>query len=160
MRFLPTFTDINLGEQWLMSMDEAAEKVGINIQYCASLPRHILQPLKIPCVTHSRTSDDYALHLKNLAYFQWNIGISSMFADAIDIAPFKDVLWSRSVQNGSTYGPSDMEVLLDREILIATLSTGPVGLGDAINYTNLQRIMKCCRQDGLILKPDRPHLQQ
>jgi hypothetical protein len=83
-----------------------------------------------------------------------------MFADAIDIAPFKDVLWSRSVQNGSTYGPSDMEVLLDREILIATLSTGPVGLGDAINYTNLQRIMKCCRQDGLILKPDRPHLQQ
>ena len=48
-----------------------------------------------------------------------------------------------------------MEVLPDREILIATLSTGPVGPGDAVNYTNVERIMKCCRQDSLILKPDR-----
>ena len=39
---------------------------------------------------------------------------------------------------------------------IATLSTGPVAPGDAINYTNVERIMRCCRQDGLILKPDRP----
>ena len=36
------------------------------------------------------------------------------------------------------------------------MSTGPVGSGDAINYTNVERIMKCCRKDGLILKPDRP----
>jgi hypothetical protein len=79
-----------------------------------------------------------------------------MFADAIGLAPFKDVLWSTSVQPGSPYTSSAMEVLPDREILIATLSTGPVGPGDAINYTNIQRIMKCCRQDGLILKPDRP----
>jgi hypothetical protein len=49
-----------------------------------------------------------------------------------------------------------MEVLPEREILIATLSTGPVSPGDAINYTNAERIMKCCRPDGLILKPDRP----
>ncbi|CAF4450799.1 unnamed protein product, partial [Rotaria magnacalcarata] len=36
--FLPTRTDINLGEQWLMSMGAAAEQFGINIQYCMSLP--------------------------------------------------------------------------------------------------------------------------
>lgn len=47
-------------------------------------------------------------------------------------------------------------MLPEREILVATLSTGPVGPGDAINYTNVERIMKCCRQDGLILKSDRP----
>ena len=39
---------------------------------------------------------------------------------------------------------------------MATLSTGPVGPGDGINYTNVERIMKCFRPDGLILKPDRP----
>ncbi len=133
-----------------MSMGASAENVGINIQYCASYPRHVLQALQIPRVTHARASDDYALHLKNPAYLQWNIGISSMFADAIGIAPFKDVFWSTSVQPASPYGISA------REILIATLSTGPVSPGDAINYTNVQRIMKCCRQDGLILKLDRP----
>ncbi|CAF4204876.1 unnamed protein product [Rotaria sp. Silwood2] len=153
--FLPTRTDIDLGHQWLMSMGEAGEKIGMNIQYCMSLPRHILTALQIPRVTHARTSTDYAFHLHGKAQ-QWAIGISSMFADAMGLAPFKDVFWSTSFQPGSPYKPDAEEVLPEREILIATLSTGPVGPGDAINYTNVQRIMKCCREDGLILKPDLP----
>ena len=113
--------------------------------------------LEIPRVTHARASGDYACSFnESNETSQWNIGITSMFADAIGLAPFKDVLWSTSLQPGSPYTSSAIEVLPDREILIATLSTGPVGPGDAINYTNVQRIMKCCRQDGLILKPDRP----
>jgi hypothetical protein len=153
--FTPLFTDIYLGHQWLTSMGEAGEKVGMNIQYCMSLPRHILTALEIPRVTHARTSTDYAFHLTGKAE-QWAIGISSMFADAMGIAPFKDVFWSTSFQPGSPYGIGAHEVLPEREILIATLSTGPVGPGDGINYTNVERIMKCCRKDGLILKPDRP----
>ena len=102
-----------------------------------------------------RTSPDYALHLSGLEQ-QWAMGISSMFADALGLAPFKDVFWSTSEQPGRSYGPFTKEVLPEREILIATLSTGPVAPGDAINYTNVERIMKCCRKDGLILKPDRP----
>ena len=154
--FRPTRTDINLGEQWLMSMGAAAEKVGINLQYCMSLPRHILQALQIPRVTQTRTSDDYAVQLTDRKRSTWNIGITSLLADAVGLAPFKDVLWSTSEQPGSPYKPSPMEVFPDREILIATLSTGPVGPGDAIQYTNVSRIMRCCRQDGLILKPGRP----
>ncbi|CAM2722812.1 unnamed protein product [Rotaria socialis] len=153
--FLPTRTDIDLGHQWLMSMGDAGEKIGINIQYCMSLPRHILTALQIPRVTHARTSTDYAFHLRGKAQ-QWAIGISSMFADAMGVAPFKDVFWSTSFQPGSPYKPDAKEVLPEREILIATLSTGPVGPGDAINYTNVQSIMKCCREDGLILKPELP----
>jgi hypothetical protein len=155
MEFTPLRTDIHLGHQWLMSMGDAAEKTGINLQYCMSLPRHILTALEIPRVTHTRTSTDYAFHLEDEAQ-QWAMGISSIFADAIGLAPFKDVFWSTSVQPSAPYKGSPHEVLPDREILIATLSTGPVAPGDAINYTNVQRIMKCCRQDGLILKPDRP----
>ncbi len=79
-----------------------------------------------------------------------------MFADAIGLAPFKDVFWSSTLEPGAPYKGSPREVLPDREMVIATLSTGPVGSGDAINYTNVERIMRCCRQDGLILKPDRP----
>ena len=79
-----------------------------------------------------------------------------MFADAIGLAPFKDVLWSTSLQPDAPYQPTPEEVLPERGILVATLSTGPVAPGDRINYTNVQRVMRCCRKDGLILKPDRP----
>jgi hypothetical protein len=154
--FRPTRTNIHLGEQWLMSMGAAADKLAINIQYCMSLPRHILQALEIPRVTHARASDDYAFHLIDRSKSTWNIGVTSLLIDAVGLAPFKDVLWSTSEQHGAPYKPSPMETLPDREILIATLSTGPVGPGDAIQYTNVTRIMRCCRQDGLILKPDRP----
>jgi hypothetical protein len=154
--FLPIRTDINLGEQWLKSMGAAAETVGMNIQYCMGLPRHILQALEVPRATHARVSADYAVGLMNRTKQQWNIGITSMFADAVGLAPFKDVLWSTSMQPGSPYEVSAIEELPDREILIATLSTGPVACGDGINYTNIERLMRCCRQDGLILKPDRP----
>ncbi|CAF1248650.1 unnamed protein product [Adineta steineri] len=154
--FTPLCTDIHLGQQWLTSMGAGAEQVGMNLQYCMSLPRHILTALEVPRVTQARASTDYALHLKKQTVPQWAIGISSMFLDALGIAPFKDVFWSTSVQPGAPYGFSPREVLPEREILIATLSTGPVGVGDGIRYINAERIMKCCRQDGLILKPDRP----
>lgn len=136
-------------------MGAAADQVGINIQYCLSFPRHALQALKIPRVTQVRVSNDYAVHLSQ-HNSQWNIGVSSMLADAIGLAPFKDVFWSNSNEPGSPYNASAIEPVPDREILIATLSTGPVAPGDAINYTDVHRIMRCCNENGLILKPDRP----
>jgi hypothetical protein len=154
--FRPTHSDIDIGEQWLSSMGAAAEKVGLNIQYCMSYPRHLLKALELPRVTHARVSNDYAVSLMDRHKPQWNIGITSMFADALGIAPFKDVLWSTNVQPGSPYGTKASELVPNRQIIMATLSTGPVAVGDGINFTNIQRIMRCCRQDGLILKPDRP----
>ena len=79
-----------------------------------------------------------------------------MFTDAVRLAPFKDFSWSTSLQPGSPYKPNPDEVPSEREILIATLPTGPVDPGDAVSYTNVQSIMKCCREEGLILKPHRP----
>jgi hypothetical protein len=153
--FTPTRTDIDLGRQWLVSMGEAADKVGINIQYCMSLPRHALQALEISRVTQARVSDDYFVHIVQ-RISQWNIGVSSMLADALGMAPFKDIFWSTSIQTGAPYSRSVKEPLPDREIVIATLSTGPVAYADGLDYTNVTRIMRCCRLDGLILKPARP----
>jgi hypothetical protein len=62
--FIPTYTDIHIGHQWLTSMSEAAEKLGINIQYCMGLSCHILHALQVPRVTHARVSGDYAGHLE------------------------------------------------------------------------------------------------
>jgi hypothetical protein len=154
--FEPLYTDIHLGHQWLMSMGDAADKLNITIQYCMSLPRYILAAIEIPRVTQTRVSTDYALHLEGKAQ-QWTIGISSMFADAIGIAPFKDVFWSTASQPGSTnYTPTAHEIQAKREVAIATLSTGPVSPGDGIPYANYDTVIQCCRADGLIFKPDHP----
>ncbi len=34
----------------------------------------------------------------------WMVGISSMFADAIGLAPYKDNFWTTAVQPGNPYG--------------------------------------------------------
>lgn len=137
-------------------MGTAADQVGVNIQYCLRLPRHGLQALEIPRVSRARVSNDYALHIvQNNSKPQWNIGISSMLASAIGVAPFKDVLWSSVNEPNAPYPAPVMEPVPDREILIATLSTGPLAPGDGIDYIDVARIMRCCREDGLILKPDR-----
>ena len=153
--FIPTRQNISLGRQWLISMGKAAEQFNINIQYCMSLPRHGLQALEINRVTQARVSDDYYVHIVDKIP-QWKIGISSMLVNALGMAPFKDIFWSNEVEPGAPYKPSVKEVLPDREILISTLSTGPVAVGDGIDYVDRVRIMRCCRQDGLILKPSKP----
>lgn len=153
--FRPAQTEINLANRWLTSMGEAADKVGINLHYIMAYPRHILKALEIPRVTQARASDDYYTDIRHWNASQWNMGITSMLLDALGIAPNKDVLWSTSEEPGNPYGQGTSETLPDRAIAMATFSTGPVGVGDAINFTNKERIMRCCRSDGLILKPDR-----
>ena len=49
-------------------------------------PRHLLQSFEIPSVTQSRFSGDY-----HAGSSQWEIGYQAIFAEALGIAPFKDV---------------------------------------------------------------------
>ena len=49
-------------------------------------PRHVMQSVAIPAVTHSRASGDY-----QPSNSQWNIGDSSILTHSIGLAPFKDV---------------------------------------------------------------------
>jgi hypothetical protein len=37
---------------------------------------------------------------------QWKIGVSSMFAHALGLAPSKDTLWTSKTQNGNPKYPS------------------------------------------------------
>ncbi|XP_046547865.1 uncharacterized protein LOC124257770 isoform X1 [Haliotis rubra] len=142
-------TDIDLGRQWLTQMGNGAAKNGLTIQYCMSYPRHMLQSLEIPVVTQARASHDNRPGTDN-----WKIGVTSLFAWAIGIAPFKDIFWTTSVQPGNTYNSTEPYPSL--HAVVATLSTGPVGIGDMIGGTNKTLIMKSVNADGLILKPSRP----
>ncbi|XP_071096650.1 uncharacterized protein [Haliotis cracherodii] len=144
------WSDIDLARQWLHQMGNGAAKNGLTVQYCMALPRHAMQSLEIPVVTQARVSGDYIPGTAN-----WKLGISSIFAYALGIAPSKDNFWTTGVQPGSKYG-NKTEPCTSLNALVATLSTGPVGISDMVGGTNKTLVMKCVNADGLILKPSRP----
>ncbi|ELT88253.1 hypothetical protein CAPTEDRAFT_222495 [Capitella teleta] len=142
----PVYTDLFLGRKWLMQMGEAAERNGISIQYCLTLPRNLLSTLEIPAVTQSRASGDYQKLSNN-----YDIGISSLFADSFGIAPFKDNFWTMTEQPGNKYHHTEPRPSL--QAAVALLSTGPVGVSDRIGYSNVSLIHSLIMADGRLLKP-------
>eukprot|EP01060_Flectonema_neradi_P036317 TRINITY_DN694_c0_g1_i1.p1 TRINITY_DN694_c0_g1~~TRINITY_DN694_c0_g1_i1.p1 ORF type:complete len:723 (+),score=190.92 TRINITY_DN694_c0_g1_i1:41-2209(+) len=143
-----------MARTWLMQMGAAAEKHNLTIQYCMAYPRHALQSIEIQHVSQIRASDDYVPGHNNPPP-NWNLGGSSMLAHAIALAPFKDNFWTSHQEPGGSCG-NTTEPDVERHAAVATLSTGPVTVGDGIAYFNKSLIMKSCRPDGLLLKPDRP----
>nr|XP_022327168.1 uncharacterized protein LOC111126669 isoform X3 [Crassostrea virginica] len=148
-------TDLYLGERWMRQMAEAAEELNLTIQLCMSLPRHALMSVSLPAVTQARVSQDYHLEPE-----QWRIGISSILASALLLAPSKDTFWTTVRQTGNPLYPVGfldvMEPYPELEALVATLSTGPVGPGDKINGTNVDLLMRCCDGNGRLMKPSFP----
>ncbi|XP_041369520.1 uncharacterized protein LOC121383515 [Gigantopelta aegis] len=144
-----TVTDISLGRTWLLQMGRAARNNGLTIQYCMSLPRHAMQSIEVPVVTQARVSGDYRAGGE-----QWRIGVASLFADAMGIAPFKDTFWTTKDQPGNKYNLK--EPYAELQLTAATLSTGPVGPSDMIEHTNVSLLMTCCNADGMVLKPTKP----
>ncbi|KAL4219038.1 hypothetical protein ACF0H5_021621 [Mactra antiquata] len=145
-------TSLTLGTQWLTQMGQAAQENGLTIQYCMAMSRHALQSIEIPAVTQARVSDDFLFKARE----QWRIGETSIFANAINVRPYKDTFWTTSVQPQNRYGKESKYPGL--ESVVSSLTRGPVGPGDKIGYTNKTLLMRCCRQDGLLLRPSRPAL--
>ncbi|KAK7098683.1 uncharacterized protein [Littorina saxatilis] len=144
-----TQSTVDVAKTWLMQMGQAARATGLTIQYCMSNPRHAMQSLEIPAVTHARVSVDYRPGLD-----QWQIGVTSILAHALGLAPWKDNFWTVTEQPGNTYNMSEPDPEL--KAVVSTLSTGPVGSSDMLQHTNVSLLMQCCRVDGLILKPSKP----
>ncbi|XP_071115644.1 uncharacterized protein [Haliotis cracherodii] len=148
---VPSLTeDVYLAEMWLNQMGRGAAKNDLTIQYCMALCRHALHAISIPVVTQVRASTDY-----HPGRQQWRIGVTSLLAWAIGIAPFKDNFWTTTVQPRGLH-TDRTEPYPELNALVATLSTGPVGPSDMIGKFNKTIIMKSVNSEGLILKPSRP----
>ena len=66
---------------------------------------------------------------------------------SLGLRPFKDVFLS------DTSGP---EQHADVEALLSALSTGPVGIGDPLGRADRGIVMRTCRADGVLVRPDVP----
>ena len=108
-----------LGRTWLREMGEAAQELGLTIQYCMPWPQHIMQSLEMPAVTQVRVSDDY-----KPGNLQWKIGDTTMLAHALGLAAFKDNYHTTTNQDGCK-GSSEPYPAL--ETYVSALSGGPIG---------------------------------
>ena len=76
----------NFADNWLSSMGDAARDNDLTIQYCMAWPRHYLEASSIYRVTQIRVSGDY-----QPGNTQWRIGDTTILAEALGLAAFKDV---------------------------------------------------------------------
>ena len=135
-QYSPAFSsNVDTGEAFLDDMSRACLQNGITMQYCMALPCYFLQGSRYDNLTTIRTSGD------RFETNKWNNFLyTSRLAESLDILPWADVYMSRETGN----------------ILLSTLSAGPVGTGDAIGAEDKANLMRAVRADGVIVKPDAP----
>ena len=146
-------TGLHNAEGWYDNMASAAGKRGLTMQLCMASPGFLMQALKHPVETHIRTSHDYKGGIAK-AFFWVPFHKAGLFAWSVGLWPFK-------VNFQSTAGQKPAYNIIPEanpmeEALVASLSGGPVGPSDKIGASDRELILKTCRKDGLLLKPDRP----
>jgi len=129
-------------EQWLSNMHGAAAEAGLTTQICMTGAAHLMQAASHNNVTTVRTTIDYTKDVCKECYWP-QFHINNMVAGALGVWPFKD-----NFQSSELHGQA--------EALVSSLSAGMVGVSDAIGKTVKDFVLATCRQDGVLLKPDRP----
>jgi hypothetical protein len=134
--YSPAFgSEPGTGEAFLDQMARGCREQGITLQYCMPYPGFFLQGSRYDNLTTIRTSED------RFNPDKWNNFLyTSRLACSLGIWPWADVYMSTEMDN----------------VLLSTLSAGPVGIGDAIGAENKSNLFQAVRADGVIVKPDAP----
>ena len=127
--------NLNDPPAFMNDMAASAAADGINLQYCMGMPRHFLQGSLYSNLITMRVSVD------RFEISKWNTFLyTSRLASALGAWPWTDVYPSAETRN----------------LLLDTLSAGPVGVGDALGALSTNNLAKAVRPDGVIVKPDVP----
>jgi hypothetical protein len=134
--FSPELSSIpGKGVAFLDHMASAMAARGITMQYCMPYALHIIQGAKYPNLTTIRAAGD------GLTRSKWTpIVFNARVIREVGAWPATDVLAS-----------SDTAAML-----FATLSGGPVGVGDSFEQLDRTNIFRAARLDGEVVKPDEP----
>jgi uncharacterized protein (TIGR03437 family) len=130
-----TADNLNDPNAFFDNMASIASAHGITMQYCMARPHDFLQSTRYNNLTTIRVTSD------RFEPSQWNAFLyGSRLASALGVWPWADVFMSGETEN----------------LLLATLSAGVVGIGDAIGQLNKDNLVRVVRGDGIIVKPDLP----
>jgi len=124
---------VDQGDAFMDNMARACKDRGLTMQYCMAMPCNFLEGSKYENLTTIRVSDDGFMRARWMPFL-----FTSRLASALGIWPWTDVF--RSTDRDS--------------LLLADLSAGMVGIGDAIGRENRANVMLAVRPDGVIVKPD------
>lgn len=127
---------------WQEGIDAAAARRGITLQWCMATPADFCVAAGLDQVTSIRTSGDHGYIATPEMLWAWFLYTNAL-ARALGLTPFKDVFFSSG---------EHAEV----EALLSVLSTGPVGVGDALGKADPVVVARTCRADGVLVKPDLP----
>lgn len=133
----PAAADFNLTDPdaFLDNMASALGAAGRQIVYCMPLSTHILQASKYDSVVSVRVSNDAFRRGK------WDeLLFDSAVPSALGLWPFTDAFVSANT----------------KDVLLATLTAGPIGSGDSVGSVNAANLSQAVRADGVIVKPDVP----
>ncbi|MFX0023133.1 MAG: hypothetical protein ACFE9S_12470 [Candidatus Hermodarchaeota archaeon] len=139
-------------EDWLNSMATAAKENSVDIFYCMQTPGILLYSIKHSNANISRCSGDYN-HRWPLSYRFIHSTQTNILFNAIGINSHPDVFRSRSMENVKIRPFS--ESYPEFNCLYQILNAGVVAPGDRKEYVNWPLLQKTCRDDGLLLKPDK-----
>ncbi len=131
---------------WQEGIDRAAEARGITLQWCMPSPADLLTAAHLGQVTSVRTSGDHGYMVGPGYLWNWFL-VTNALARVLGLRPYKDVFWSDR---------SDPDHHSEAESLLAALSTGPVGLGDRLGGADRELVLRTCRADGVLVRPDVP----
>ncbi|MDD5140938.1 MAG: hypothetical protein PHY43_11835 [Verrucomicrobiales bacterium] len=135
-KFSPEFSsNLETGEAFLDNMARACKENGITMQYCMPYACYFLQGSRYENLTSIRTCTD------RFNPNRWNDFLyTSRLATSMGLWPWADVYNSTEINN----------------VLLSTLSAGPVGIGDLIGTETKTNLVRAVRTDGVIVKPDAP----
>ena len=119
------------------NMAAAFRSRGMSMQYCMATPRHFMQSSRYDHLTTMRLSEDI------FNRDRWDQFLyTSRLAASVGVWPWSDVFESSERDN----------------LLLATLSAGVVGVGDALGAIVPENLRMAARPDGVLVKPDFPLL--
>jgi hypothetical protein len=133
-------------------MATAAKEYGVDIFYCMQTPGILLYSIKHSNINISRCSGDYN-HRWPLSYRFIHSTQTNILFNAIGINSHPDVFRSRSMENIKVRPFS--ESYPEFNCLYQILNGGVVAPGDRKEKVNWPLLQKTCRNDGLLLKPDK-----
>jgi hypothetical protein len=130
-------------EKWQHALDDAAARRGLTMQWCMPAPADLLHTARLSRVSSVRTSMDFRYLADRQANWGWFLHLNAL-ARALGLGTSKDVF----VTTGDDFATV--------ESMLAAMSCGPVGVGDAIGATDTGLLLRTCRADGIVVGPDVP----
>jgi hypothetical protein len=133
--------------------DAAAAAENMALIWCMATPADMAAAAGLSRVVAVRSCDDYRYAEDPSVLWRWHLTTSCMIK-SLGMWPFKDVFMSST--EDAVVADTDGDPNAELEAALSALSAGPVGIGDRTGRTNKQIVMRTCRKDGVLVKPDAP----